>query len=46
MKTYLTGINVTDLDNVLLKEYKDKYNGSSIHGAGALKAWGLYCKRA
>ena len=44
MKTYLTGINVTDLDNVLLKEYKDKYNGSSIHGAGALKAWDYIAK--
>ena len=45
MKTYLTGINVTDLDNVLLKEYKDKYNGSSIHGAGALKAWDYIAKK-
>ena len=44
MKTYLTGINVTDLDNVLLTEYKDKYNGSSIHGAGALKAWDYIAK--
>ncbi|WP_300758911.1 hypothetical protein [uncultured Brachyspira sp.] len=44
IKTYLTGINVTDLDNVLLKEYKDKYNGSSIHGAGASKAWDYIAK--
>lgn len=44
MKTYLTGINIKDLDNVLLKEYKDKYNGSSIHGAGALKAWDYIAK--
>ena len=44
MKTYLTGINVTDLDNVLLTEYKDKYNGSSIHGAGASKAWDYIAK--
>ena len=44
MKTYLTGMNIKDLDNILLKEYKDKYNGSSIHGAGALKAWDYIAK--
>ena len=44
MKTYLTGMNIKDLDNVLLTEYKDKYNGSSIHGAGALKAWDYIAK--
>ena len=45
MKTYLTGMNIKDLDNVLLTEYKDKYNGSSIHGAGALKAWDYIAKK-
>lgn len=44
MKTYLTGMNIKDLDNVLLTEYKDKYNGSSIHGAGASKAWDYIAK--
>lgn len=44
IKTYLTGMNIKDLDNVLLTEYKDKYNGSSIHGAGALKAWDYIAK--
>ena len=45
MKTYLTGMNIKDLDNVLLTEYKDKYNGSSIHGAGASKAWDYIAKK-
>lgn len=44
IKTYLTGMNIKDLDNVLLTEYKDKYNGSSIHGAGASKAWDYIAK--
>ena len=44
IKTYLTGMNIKDLDNVLLTEYKDKYNDSSIYGAGASKAWDYIAK--